>query len=267
MNERKQTSLIAIILSALLAVASFTFTACTTTPGGEERPAPAITKSDVITALEITAALAMGEDYELALKYVQDARQYIGDGESATVDQVIDHLLTRALHSKLEPGQAIAVKRFVERYRKHFALEVDQVGLDPQILVTINEVLDAVETVALEIKRYGAAQPRTYGFSVQEIPVDWDESYYVYPAPEYATTYETPAWAEWKWGDHWSDPLFKATAWFSGVDSYAGLRGYHGTGLDRDEAEAFAADQDRIRTWRKKWGDGLREAMYLAQRQ
>jgi len=168
MNKRNQTPLIAILLSALLAVASVFTSGCASTGDGEDRHAPLITKQDVITALEITAALAMGDEYELALQYVADARKYIGDGERATVDEVIDHLLSRALHSKLDPAQAIAAKRFIERYRKHFTLESEQIGLDPNILVTINEALDAVETVALEIKRYGAVQPRTYARPVSE---------------------------------------------------------------------------------------------------
>lgn len=48
------------------------------------------------------------------------------------------------------------------------------------------------------------------------------------------THYATPAWAQIEWGSHWSDPLWSATAFFSGVDSYAGLRAWHSRPAETD---------------------------------
>lgn len=147
----------AFVAAAALVLGAFFQAGCATT--GER---PNITRADIITAAEIAAGLAIGDRHELALQYVRDAREFLDSGESTTVDAVVDHLLNRALHDKLEPGQAIAVKRFIDRFRGNFALEVEQVGIANDALITVNEVLDAVERVALEIQRFGAPAPRTY---------------------------------------------------------------------------------------------------------
>jgi hypothetical protein len=53
------------------------------------------------------------------------------------------------------------------------ALELDQIGMNPQVLVTAGEVLDAVERVALEIRRYGAPLQRSYSTSqIRAEPLD-----------------------------------------------------------------------------------------------
>lgn len=158
MNMKTHThTLLAFVAASALVLGALFQTGCAST--GER---PDITRADIVTAAEIAAGLAIGDRHQLALQYVRDAREFLGSGENTTVDAVVDHLLNRALHDQLEPGQAIAVKRFIDRFRDNFALEVEQVGIANDTLITVSEVLDAVERVALEIQRYGAPVPRTY---------------------------------------------------------------------------------------------------------
>ena len=147
-----------LILPALLCAALFSGCAST----GERT----VTKSDVITALEITAALTIGDDMERAqraLILVADARRYIGDGTLASADQVLDYALTQALRqSNLDIGQQMALRSFVAQYRERFTLELDQIGASEDVLLSVSEALDALESVATEVQTYGAAAPRSY---------------------------------------------------------------------------------------------------------
>lgn len=161
MNQRNYITLALVALAA--ALSSTVFTGCeTNTHADIDRPEPIVTYENIITAAEIAAGIAIGDDVELALQYVADAREYLATGEAATVDEVVDHLLNRALHKNLESGRAIAVKRFVDRFRDKFAIELMHVALDPDAVVTVKQLIDAVERVALEIDRYGAPVQRSY---------------------------------------------------------------------------------------------------------
>lgn len=151
---------LACLLALTLATcAAFFTTGCASTDRS-------ITKQDVITALEITAALTIGDDLrkaETALRIVADARRFIAEGEQLSAKGAIAYIAEQALRStSMTPAQQIAVRAFVDRFAQNFTIETDTIGISPEIVVTVNEALDAIEAVATEIQTYGAAQPRTY---------------------------------------------------------------------------------------------------------
>jgi len=55
------------------------------------------------------------------------------------------------------------------------------------------------------------------------------------------TLYQPPAWASAKWGNHWSDRLWHATAFFSGCQDYANFRAWHATPLHPDTRQQIDA--------------------------
>jgi len=158
-----------LALSCLTALALFS--GCATT--GDR---PAVTKADIITAAEIAAGIVIDNDSRVdeALKVVRDAREIIRTGQTVTVAGLADYIVTRAIQSQdLSPGQVQAIKSFVRRYTDNITLELDSIGVAPEVLVTASEVLDAVERVALEIKRFGAPLPRQYSMRVSmHDPID-----------------------------------------------------------------------------------------------
>jgi hypothetical protein len=156
-------------IAAFILAATAFISGCATSDG------TSVTKADVITAAEIAAGIVIDNDARVdeALKVVRDARQFIQTGQSATVDGLAEYIITRALQSQdLSPGQVSAIKSFFRRYTDTMTLELDQIGVDPDVIVTANEVLDAVERVALEIRRYGAPLERSYATA----PEPLDES-------------------------------------------------------------------------------------------
>jgi hypothetical protein len=165
---------LACLLALTLALCAAFFTSgCAST--GER----SITKQDVITAAEIAAGIVIDNDARVAeaLKVVRDARQIIENGQTTTVSALAEYIVTRALQSQdLSPGQVSALKSFIRRYTDTITLELDQIGLDPQVLVTASEILDAVERVALEIRKYGAPLQRSYSTERAMAPEPIDES-------------------------------------------------------------------------------------------
>jgi hypothetical protein len=157
MKNRLHNLLCAFALSAATLVSG-----CATPTGGKS----SVTKEDILTALEIAAALTIGDDLkkvQTALEIVADARRVIRDGEAITASNLIDYVAAQALRSTdLDVAAQIAIRSFLERYRANFTIEVGQVGLDPEILVTVSEALDSIEAVALEIQRYGKPLERSY---------------------------------------------------------------------------------------------------------
>jgi len=134
-----------------------------------------VTKQDVITAAEIAAGLVIDNKANVAeaLKVVRDARAYIAEGEAISIDGLADYLITRAIQSQgVSAGQTQAIKSFFNRFKGNLTLELDKVGIDPEIVVTVGEVLDAVERVALEIDRFGAPLQRSYSTAQFRKPID-----------------------------------------------------------------------------------------------
>jgi hypothetical protein len=161
---------LACLLALTLATCAAFFTSgCAST--GERT----ITKEDVITAAEIAAGLVIDnkDNVAEALKVVRDARAYIAEGEAISIDGLADYLITRAIQSQgVSAGQTQAIKSFFKRFSGNLTLELDKVGIDPEIVVTVGEVLDAVERVALEIDRFGAPLQRSYSTAQFRKPID-----------------------------------------------------------------------------------------------
>jgi len=152
-----------ILLPAGLALLAGLLAGCASTGGSSE--GPSFTRADIITAAEITAGIVIDEksNVDEALEVVADARALIGEGKQVTVEGLADYIVTRAVQSQgYSPGQVSAMKSFVRRYTSNMTLELDRIGIDPQALVTVHEVLDAIERVALEVQRFGTPKPRTY---------------------------------------------------------------------------------------------------------
>ena len=155
MKTHTHKSLACLLALTLATCAAFFTTGCVTNADRS------ITKQDVITALEITAALTIGDDLrkaKTALRIVADARRFIREGERLTADGALSYIAEQALRStSLTPAEQIAIRAFVQRFRGNFAIETQSVGISPEIVITVNEALDAIEAVATEIQTYGAA--------------------------------------------------------------------------------------------------------------
>ena len=156
-NTKALTCLVALTLATVTAFFS---------GGCKNISLTTVTKADILTALEITAAITIGDDLrkaEAALDIVSDARRYIREGEQISAVGVIDYIAGKVLAaSDLNAGSRLAISRLLARYQHNFTLEIDQVGLSPDMLVTVSEALDSIELVAREILENGDAAPRSY---------------------------------------------------------------------------------------------------------
>lgn len=177
--NKTQHKLLGCFLVATIVLACAMFTGCATSGDSNSR----LTKEDVITAAEIAAGIVIDNDARVdeALKIVRDAREYIATGnitgEPLSVSTLADYIIARALQSQdLSPGQVAALKSFFRRYTQTITIELDQIGIDPEVLVTAHEILDAVERVALEIRKYGAPLQRSYSTERAMAPAPIDES-------------------------------------------------------------------------------------------
>lgn len=172
MKYKTPKMLIGLLAVSVLLCGAFFQTGCSTTGN-----APSITKQDVITGAEIAAGLIINDrsKVEEALKIIRDARKLVSEGGEITVAGLGDYVVTRALQSRnLSPGEVAALKSFLRRFTDKMTLELDSIGIDPQVVVTVSEVLDAVERVALEIDRFGAPLQRSYSVS-QKLDPRWHD--------------------------------------------------------------------------------------------
>jgi len=255
------------IALAILTAMAF-LSACTTvTPPTEDPTSPTgdITKDlafEIFTKVGVSEALdGNKEDAQVVVNITEQMIETLETGVLTVPDLVDDRIIEYLKDSNLEPSSKQALYTLTTALSNQYARRIELGQLDPGSTAPVVTILKWVNQAARDTIRFGevwsyGAEPLAVGS-----PIEWspsgsskDPSMSAYSAPEYSTNYNPPLWAKWKWGNHWSDPLWKVTSFFSGCETYAAFRGYHSYGKDvslsEEEQAEFEAFEGRIEAFR-----------------
>lgn len=195
------------------------------------------------------------QDAERVVRLTDTGIRTIDSGQITVPEAFDGWLITQIMDQDFEPSTKQALIVFKDGLAEQLTRRIDAGQLDPGTTAPVKTVLTWVKEAAEDTITYGTQQD--YGIPpVADSDTDapygdyWNPHHEDYEPPQYAETWETPLWAKWKYGSHWSDTIVGFVLGPFGVEDYAGLRGWHSYGLDSEEKAEFAewkADRERVR--------------------
>jgi hypothetical protein len=229
--------LLAICL--LLPAICFTTACSTVSDWAEDHPAEAnLAKAGLLTGLNYF--LANNPDYSAYEAPLRGAIQF-ALSEAQSAEEAAALLDSQSLAILDDPDVRASLLAA-------WQAQLDRSTLTPEGAPAAGPQHDYARTLANSLRRAEVGKLRPEAPSTQVSGLR-SQAY------KLGTNYTAPAWAESRWGGHWSDPLWQATAWFSGCDSYASFRAWHSTPAepeiqeqwnDRHEALQLAASDREI---------------------
>lgn len=203
MKKTRNILLTALFIGAFALPSLFLFTGCSTVSDwAEDNPTQAnLAKAGLLTGLNFF--LENNPDYSVHEASLRGAIQF-ALAEAATAEEAAALLDSQTLEVLDDPDVRAALLAA-------WQAELDKRTTTPEGVPASGPAVDYARDLSNALGNSPVASVRKA-----------DENAY-----QLGTIYPAPAYAESRWGDHWSDPLWSVTSFASGCDSYASFRAWH----------------------------------------